>query len=164
MLRDKNLIPLSHQHQHALALCVRIERASPIPDKDLGAWEAEITQIVQTEIAIHFAAEEEVLFPAARRFAEIIPLIEDLVADHAWLRGRFAAASAQSMSAEDLQALAGRLSAHIRKEERQLFERLQALLNTEELAVLGAKLNEALKSATQACAVQSDATRLRPAR
>jgi hypothetical protein len=29
MLRDKGLIPLSRQHQHALALCVRIERASP---------------------------------------------------------------------------------------------------------------------------------------
>ena len=27
MLRDKNLVPLSRQHQHALALCVRINRA-----------------------------------------------------------------------------------------------------------------------------------------
>ena len=27
MLRDNNLIPLSHQHQHALALCVQIDRA-----------------------------------------------------------------------------------------------------------------------------------------
>ena len=27
MLRDRNLIPLSHQHQHALALCVRLDRA-----------------------------------------------------------------------------------------------------------------------------------------
>jgi hemerythrin-like domain-containing protein len=34
MLRDKSLIPLSRQHQHALALCVRIERASPIPETD----------------------------------------------------------------------------------------------------------------------------------
>jgi len=40
MLRDKNLIPLSHQHQHALALCVRIERASPISADDLEAWQA----------------------------------------------------------------------------------------------------------------------------
>ena len=31
MLRDKSLIPLSHQHQRALALCVRIDRAQPIP-------------------------------------------------------------------------------------------------------------------------------------
>ena len=47
MLRDKNLIPLSHQHQHALALCVRIERASPIADADVAAWQAEIAQQFQ---------------------------------------------------------------------------------------------------------------------
>ena len=38
MLRDKCLIPLSRQHQHALALCVRIERASPVHKADLAAW------------------------------------------------------------------------------------------------------------------------------
>ena len=164
MLRDKNLIPLSHQHQHALALCVRIERASPIPSADLAAWQAEIAQLVQTEIEIHFAAEEAVVFPAAIRFAEMIPLVDELVADHAWLREHFAAAPKGSMSAEDLQALTGRLAAHIRKEERQLFERLQALLNADELALLGAKLDEALKGSTQVCAVPIEATRLRPAR
>jgi hypothetical protein len=45
MLRDKSLIPLSHQHQRALALCVRIDRAQPIPDADLEAWQAEIEHI-----------------------------------------------------------------------------------------------------------------------
>lgn len=164
MLRDKNLIPLSHQHQHALALCVRIERASPIPDGDLEAWQAEIAQLVQTEIEIHFTAEEAAVFPAALRFAEMIPLIDELVADHAWLREHFAAAPTGSMSADDFLALAGRLAAHIRKEERQLFERLQALMSAEDLALLGAKLDEALKGSTQICAVPSNATRLRPAR
>jgi hypothetical protein len=164
MLRDKNLIPLSHQHQHALALCVRIERAAPIPSVDLAAWAAELAQLVQTEIEIHFAAEEAVVFPAALRFAEMTPLVDELAADHAWLREHFAAAPRRSMSADDLQALAGRLAAHIRKEERQLFERLQALMGTEDLALLGAKLDEALKGSTQVCAVPSNATRLRPAR
>ena len=36
MLRDKNLIPLSRQHQHALALCVRIDRASPVGRRRSG--------------------------------------------------------------------------------------------------------------------------------
>jgi iron-sulfur cluster repair protein YtfE (RIC family) len=164
MLRNKSLIPLSHQHQHALALCVRIDRASPIPSEDLAAWESELAQLVQTEIEIHFAAEEAVVFPAACGFAEMTPLVDELVADHAWLRGHFAAAPKGSMSADHLQALAGRLSAHIRKEERQLFERLQALMSAEDLALLGAKLDEALKGSTQVCAVPANATRLRPAR
>ena len=57
MLRNKNLVPLSHQHQHALALCVRIERASPIADSDLSAWQTEIAELGRTEIAAHFSAE-----------------------------------------------------------------------------------------------------------
>ena len=161
MLRDKNLVPLSHQHQHALALCVRIERASPIPRSDLAAWQAEIDQLVRNEIAIHFAAEEQVLFPAAKRLAELIPLVEELIEDHASLRVSFAQAGEHNLSAEQLSILASRLSSHIRKEERQFFERLQRLMGTEELAALGKKLAEALKDRTHACSVPTDATRLR---
>ena len=164
MLRDPNLIPLSHQHQHALALCVRIERASPVPDSDLTAWQAEISQLFQTEIDIHFAAEEQVLFPAARKFAELHPLVEELLADHAALREAFTKAEARNMSAADLSSSAERLAAHIRKEERQLFERMQSLLDQEELAVLGARLDKALKDASQACLLPTETTRLRPAK
>jgi iron-sulfur cluster repair protein YtfE (RIC family) len=161
MLRDKNLVPLSHQHQHALALCVRIERASPIPDSDLAAWQAEIHQLVRDEIEVHFAAEEQVLFPAAKRLPELIPLVEELIEDHASLRESFARAGEQKLSAEQLSTFARRLSIHVRKEERRLFERLQQLLGTGELAALGKKLEEALKDATQACRVPAHATRLR---
>ncbi len=164
MLRDKNLIPLSHQHQHALALCVRIDRASPIADGDVAPWQAEIAQIFKTEIVIHFAAEEEIIFPEAQRFAEMNPLVEDLLSDHAALRAAFEVAVAHNMSAQDISAIAQRLSGHIRKEERQLFERLQQLLNTTELTSIGQKLETALKNAEQSCAIPIEATRLRPAR
>jgi hemerythrin-like domain-containing protein len=163
MLRDKSLIPLSRQHQHALALCVRIDRASPIEGADLGVWQLEITQQFQTEIRFHFTAEEEAVFPAARKFPELIPLIEELVSDHVALRESFAKAEAQQMADTDLLAFAQRMSAHIRKEERQLFERMQELMKPEELALLGQHLHEALKDAAQACALPTDATRLRPA-
>jgi hemerythrin-like domain-containing protein len=161
MLRDKNLVPLSHQHQHALALCVRIERASPIPDRDLAAWQAEIDQLVRNEIGIHFAAEEQILFPAAKRVPELTSLVEELIADHASLRVSFARAGEQNLSAEQLSRFAGQLSTHIRKEERQFFERLQRLLGAAELAALGKRLEETLKDATQACSVPTAATRLR---
>lgn len=161
MLRDTNLIPLSHQHQHALALCVRIDRASPIAAADLPAWQAEIAQLFKSEIEIHFAAEEHVLFPAACEFAELVPLVDDLLTDHAWLRERFAAAATRNFSAADLRELGQRLSAHIRKEERQLFERLQELTGKEQLADIGRKLDEALKDAAQSCILPTDATRLR---
>ena|SRR5437588_2474427 len=162
MLRDKSLIPLSRQHQHVLALCVRIDRASPIGDADLAAWQAEIAQLFQSEVKFHFAAEELVLFPAARKFPELIPLVEELLSDHAALRESFARAEGRAMSATELCAFGRRTSLHIRKEERQLFERMQESMSREELALLGQTLDEALNDAVQACSVPADATRLRP--
>jgi hemerythrin-like domain-containing protein len=164
MLRDKNLIPLSHQHQHALALCVRIERASPIAEADVAAWQAEIVQLFQGEIRVHFAAEEEVLFPATRRFAELVPLVEELLSDHEWLRGQFVLATTETVTPQDLRALAERLSGHIRKEERQLFQRLQERMSVEEMASTGRKLDEALNNSQQACILPTQATRLKSAR
>ena len=161
MLRDKGLIPLSRQHQKALALCVRIDRAQPIPDGDLEAWQAEIEQQFEQEIKFHFAAEEQVLFPAARDFPELVPLVEELIAEHATLRESFSQAGARRMSAESLTAFARQLSAHIRREERQLFERLQQLMPPEDLAALGTQLEAALKDATQSCILANEATKLK---
>jgi len=162
MLRDKSLIPLSHQHQHALALCVRIERASPIGESDLPAWHAEIEQIFQTEITIHFAVEEEIVFPAARVFPELNSLVHELLADHASLRPQFA--RAYQLSSAEVRELAQRLAGHIRKEERQLFERMQELISPEQMAVLGPKLEDALKHSAESCLLPNPKTRLRPAK
>lgn len=153
MLRDKSLVPLSRQHQHALALCVRIERAVPIDDTELADWQAEVAQQFEAEIKVHFAAEEQVLFPAARAFRELNPLVEDLLADHQWLRTSFAQAEARQGSQKELVAFARRLSEHVRKEERQLFERLQELVPPAELATLGQQLDRALESASQICSL-----------
>jgi hemerythrin-like domain-containing protein len=157
MLRDKSLIPLSHQHQRALALCVRIDRAQPIPDPDLEAWQAEIEQ----QFEIHFAAEEDVIFPAAQEFTELIPLTEELIAEHNSLRKSFCQAQERSMLPEDLTAFGQLLSGHIRKEERSLFERMQQLLKPAELASLGIKVEAALKDVTQSCILTSEATKLK---
>jgi hemerythrin-like domain-containing protein len=161
MLRDKNLIPLSRQHQHALALCVRIERGQPIPEKDLHSWQFEIEEHFEHEIKVHFLAEETAVFPVARRFLELAPLVEELLAEHASLREWFSQAEARRLSAENLPVFARELSAHIRKEERQLFERLQELLSSKELDILGKRLEGALAEAEQSCILPSEATKLR---
>jgi|SRR5579864_531016 len=159
MLRDKNLVPLSRQHQHALALCVRIERASPIPEPDLAAWQTEIAQHFRAEIRIHFEAEEQFVFPPARAFPEFNLLVEELISEHAWLRERFAKAEAQGMSGGEIAEFAQGLSAHIRKEERQLFERLQEVMSERELAAMGQRLDQVLREAEQACIVPAKSSR-----
>jgi len=159
MLRDKNLVPLSRQHQHALALCVRIDRASPIAEPDLADWQREIAQHFRAEIRVHFAAEEQFVFPAARAFLELNLLVEELISEHAWLRERFAKAEAQGMSSGEIAEFAQGLSAHIRKEERRLFEKLQEVMSEGDLAAMGQKLEDALKEAEQNCILPAKSSR-----
>jgi len=60
-----------------------------------------------------------------------------------------------------LTKFAGLLSTHIRKEERQLFERVQGLLTQEEMAAIGEGLQGALANANESCLLPNEATRLR---
>src|ERR1700733_4219113 len=122
MLRNKNLIPLSRQHHQALALCVRLDRAIRSGEVNLEAWQAEIQQQFESEIGVHFTAEEAVLFPAAARFAALQPLIEELLAEHTILREYSARATARAFDLQSLTSFGEKLAHHIRKEERQLFE------------------------------------------
>jgi len=164
MLRDQNLIPLSRQHQHALALCVRVDRAIQAGEVDLEAWQAEIQGIFEQEIGFHFAAEEKELFPAAARFPQVKPLVEELIAEHAALRDLFSRAAGRVLDATSLQTFVDKLATHIRKEERQLFEEMQKLMSPQELAALGTALEKALADASKACLLPTEATRLRPKR
>lgn len=153
MLRNKNLIPLSRQHQHALALCVRIERALPKDLVDLDAWQLEMQQQYQQEIDSHFAAEEKVLFPVARRFRELVSVVEELSDEHVRLREHFARAKERTLDRAELGAFAKLLSGHIRKEERQLFEAMQNLVEADELRRIGAALQQELALGSRACSL-----------
>ncbi len=158
MLRDPSLIPLSRQHQHALALCVRIQRALGAGSVNLGLWQSEIQQQFSDEVQFHFAAEEQLLFPVARRFPDLKALVDELTAGHEILRRYFAQAEQGAMSREELEAFAIALSTHIRKEERQLFETLQQRLQPEDMAALGSELTVALEAAAQVCRLRGNAS------
>jgi hemerythrin-like domain-containing protein len=160
MLRDPSLIPLSRQHQHALALCVRLDRALQAGEIDLQAWQSEIQQQFESEIEVHFAAEEKELFPAAEKFPQLQHLVSELLVDHAELRNCFSRAASRSLDRQSLASFGEKLVVHIRKEERQLFEGMQRVMSSQELAALGSALDEALKNASQACALPNQATRL----
>lgn len=162
MLRDKNLIPLSHQHQHVLALCVRLDRAMHAGDIDLEAWQAEIQQLCEAEILIHFAAEEQALFPVAVAFPSTRPLVDELLTEHTILRDFFTRATERTLDTHALEEFVEKLAHHIRKEERLLFEDLQKVMDPQALADLGAALGVALQGATKTCSLPNPATRLRP--
>jgi hemerythrin-like domain-containing protein len=162
MLRDRNLIPLSHQHQHALALCVRLEQALQTGSMDLKGWQQEIEQHYAQEIRFHFEAEEKILFPAAERLANLKSLVEDLRAEHRRLREIFARAGKRKLNESALQEFAALLSGHIRKEERQLFEALQKRMGAEELNSLGEQLARALEGTGGSCVLPQTRTPAKP--
>ncbi len=153
MLRDCNLIPLSRQHQHVLALCVSLDRAIQAGGIDLESWQAEIQAHFEQEVCVHFTAEEQVLFPVVGQVAELRATVDDLRAEHVALRALFARAENRSLELNGIVDFVERLARHIRKEERELFEGMQKLMTTDQLSELGTALNEALKQATQSCSL-----------
>ena len=57
------------------------------------------------------------------------------------------------LTVPDLHEFSETLTRHIRKEERELFERLQRVLTPEELVELGVQLDAAILNATHSCAL-----------
>ncbi len=151
MLRDRNLVPLSRQHQHVLALCVRLDRALQAGDVDVRDWHAEIHEQFEQEIAFHFAAEEKELFPVAAKFQELQPLVKELLQEHVVLRDLFARAAAGNLDLKTLPIFVEKLAHHIRKEERQLFEGMQKVMSADELASIGAALDRELERLPKTC-------------
>ena len=141
MQRDRNLIPLSHQHQHALALCVQIERGLRSQHPDPQHWQREIARLFESEIRYHFEAEEKVLFPFAQRAPSMRDLVDELRIEHGSLRQYAAGAAAGRLTVPELQLFSASLAAHVRKEERQLFEGIQEFFSLEDLTKAGAELD-----------------------
>jgi hypothetical protein len=147
MRRDPRLRPLSTDHHHALVLARDAQRASVAQDPRLLASVAErVREVFARELEPHFVIEEELLLPALEAIGEHA-LVARVREDHAALR---LAQDAEGLdTAQRLAAFATRLDAHVRFEERELFEVAQAKLGA---AVLDAV--EARGATTRACAVK----------
>ena len=141
MRRDPGLIPLSRQHQHALALCVLTERNfSQEPCDKLAAH---IVDAYDAELERHFEVEERILFPALGGHSTLAALVADLIAEHRRL-AQLVAELRSHPEAPVIREFTTLLGDHARKEERQLFEQAQELLSADRLDELGEQLREAL--------------------
>ncbi len=152
MLRHQSLVPLSHQHQHGLALCVLIERelARDRSARTTARLARKVSELFDLELRNHFDVEEQVLFPALRGAPALVPMVEELIADHRNLEaavGRIRVAG-EGERAEALLAFTERLNTHIRREERELFEDAQKHLSPQAMRLLGPAIAGAL---TQVC-------------
>jgi len=138
MFRDRSLIPLSHDHQHALALSVHIRRAlsGATAESAVQTLANSVISHFETEMRGHFECEEAVLFPALVGIEDTRLLIAELVRQH---RDLAALVDQLRWQPDDrlLESFAELLTPHVRKEERVVFEEAQRLLSREQMDVMG---------------------------
>jgi hemerythrin-like domain-containing protein len=149
--RHDSLIPLSHQHQHALALAVIIKRRFGRQNRE-EAWRYETTEKVRrlyaAELAGHFEVEENVLFSEMERYLGPLILVAELQTEHRSLRKliqQFPSHSAAPL--ESLDDFSISIETHVRKEERQLFMEFENKMPADQARRVGMEIDARLLKA-----------------
>jgi hemerythrin-like domain-containing protein len=142
MLRGHNLIPLSHQHHNGLALCVLTRRslAGDSSPQNIAKLARRARDRYELELRNHFEIEEQVLFPACGAVPALQPLIDELRAEHRALEALIEQLAA-APTAVVLEQFCSLLSAHIRREENDLFEPIQSALPRDVLDRTGSEID-----------------------
>jgi hemerythrin-like domain-containing protein len=138
MLRDPSLIPLSQQHHNGLALCVLTRRAlaEDSSPENVAKQARRVIDRYELELANHFEIEEQVLFPACGP----MPIVSDLLVEHRALEALIAELRS-TPSAGLLEQFCALLSKHIRREENELFQQVQAVLPRQVLDRMGGEID-----------------------
>jgi hemerythrin-like domain-containing protein len=124
--RHDALIPLTHDHHHALVQASALIAASEADEPARVETARTFHDFYRRETLLHFHEEEEILFPRLLESVDSVPqaLINVLV-DHVRIHGmviRLKTAIEQGdVGTDQLKELGERLRAHIRLEERELF-------------------------------------------
>ena len=145
--RHDSLIPLSHQHQHALALVVILRRRFGV-EKGEDAWLEEMLAKAQNayraELVGHFEVEETVLFPAMERNLGRLDLVAELLDDHRKIHVIVKGLEPHP-TLSGLDELSTLLEAHVHKEERRLFAEFEARRPADEALTIGREIDARLK-------------------
>ncbi|MCS7041243.1 MAG: hemerythrin domain-containing protein [Bryobacteraceae bacterium] len=139
MMRHPALQPLSREHHHALALCVLVERALHEGARTPAELAGEVRDAFERDLRPHFETEEQALLPAVAQALDAPELCRRIAAEHRALE-QLALAAQAGPSEETLRAFTALLRSHVRLEENELFELIQARLGADALEELGARL------------------------
>ena len=148
MKRHPGLIPLSHDHHDALVLAQGlILGRSQAPRSDWPtSRRAQVDRVVAffaNTLRSHFEAEEAHVFPAAvAHLAGEASLVAQLLDEHDAIRTRIHDLERDPTTDLDvrLPSLGRLLEAHVRREERVLFETMQREMDPADLETLGTRL------------------------
>ena len=144
MERHKALHSLSHDHHHGLILVQLIKKGSPqyknLPNTTEGKKDYSI-RFYNYKLIKHFEDEEKILFPVVNgKNDEIDNLIEEIIIEHKKIKLLINQLESDEDVESTLDELGRILESHIRKEERDLFMKIQAILTKDELTTLEKQL------------------------
>lgn len=142
MRRSAALVSLSRDHHQALAVALKLRRATA---ESAAADRAAFLAYWSGHGRRHFRQEEELLFPAFAGHGDPHhPLVLQALGDHAAIRCAADAVAADADAAPDaLHALGVQLADHVRLEERQVFPLIEDAMPAPDLAALAAALEAA---------------------
>jgi len=120
MKRHPTLIPLSHDHHHALVEARRLRRAAD-RDDDPEPVAAAFVEFFAAVSVPHFREEEETLFPLVATVDEARPLVVEALLDHQRLHALVAELRRSRDVRQPMREIGELLEAHVRREERELF-------------------------------------------
>ena len=141
MKRHPSLIPLSHDHHHALVEARRLGDGADGEDSERRAVTAGFVRFFSTETVRHFREEEERLFPAlVDGDGDSSELLVQALLEHQRIHalvGRLERGlAAGKTDAATMRELAELLEAHVRLEERRLFPLIEQVVPEEALSRL----------------------------
>ena len=151
-MRHPSLIPLSRDHHRGLALALRCRKQAlgqmkPMGARGLRERAEEVRNFVSKNLACHFQAEEEILFPLIRSCVpQSHSLVEDLLAGHEEIRKGALRLEGNTDLSKILFDLGDLLERHIRKEERELFPLFEACVTPAEAERVNRDMERILKN------------------
>jgi iron-sulfur cluster repair protein YtfE (RIC family) len=151
-MRHPVLVPLSHDHHHGLALALRCRKQAlgqikPMGVAGLHQRAKECLEFYANNLAGHFRAEEEALFPALRGAAPgCAAILDDLLNQHKEIRRLMSQLETGAGLAKLIFDLGDLLERHIRKEERELFPIFEEQVSEASAAAVGAQVKKILET------------------
>ena len=143
MKRHSAIMPLSHDHHHALILAQAIKKnaaKSGLGAKSIGEKVKATISTYNTELMPHFSHEEVLLFPIALgKDEELDKMIEDIMEEHDKIRIAVEFLKAGNIE-DNLDAFGRLLEQHVRTEERKLFPKIEEVVGDKDLNILNGQI------------------------
>ena len=130
--RHESLIPLTHDHHHALAQARRLRLAAEGDEQQRLTQAHEFIDFFDSHTLTHFREEEEIVFPLVVDEPDAEPLLTQLLMEHvrlhAFALGLRSELRRGAPSGAVMKRLAPLLDSHIRLEEKRLFPLIERIV------------------------------------